>query len=42
MNWVKEIKIKNFDGVFSKDNFGVDNLNCGIINLDNKNRPGTH
>ena len=44
MNWVKELKIKTFDGVFSKDShrWASDNNNCGILNLDNNNGPGTH
>ena len=41
MNWVKELKIKNFDGVFNKDSRQWAN-NCGIINLDSNNGPGTH
>ena len=45
MNWVKGLKIKNKnDGVFNKDNrqWAFDNNNCGIINLDSNNGPGTH
>ena len=41
MNWVKELKIKNFDGVFNKDSCQWA-PNCGIINLDSNNGPGTH
>ena len=41
MNWVKELKIKHFDGDFSKES-RQDNNNCGIINLDSNNGPGTH
>ena len=43
MNWVKELKIKHFDGVFNKDSrrWASDNNNCGIIDLDNNNGPGT-
>ena len=41
MNWVKELKIKNFDGVFNKDSRQWAS-NCGIINLDSNNGPGTH
>ena len=41
MNWVKELKIKMFDGVFNKDSRQWVN-NCGIINLDSNNGPGTH
>ena len=32
MNWVKELKIKKFDGVFNKDSRQWAS-NCGIINL---------
>ena len=41
MNWVKELKIKKFDGVFNKDSRQWTS-NCGIINLDSNNGPGTH
>ena len=41
MNWVKELKIKHFDGVFNKDSRQWA-YNCGIINLDSNNGPGTH
>ena len=41
MKWVKELKIKNFDGVFNKDSRQWAS-NCGIINLDSNNGPGTH
>ena len=41
MNWVKELKIKNVDGVFNKDSRQWAS-NCGIINLDSNNGPGTH
>ena len=42
MNWVKELKkIKKFDGVFNKDSRQWAS-NCGIINLDSNNGPGTH
>ena len=41
MNWVKELKIKYIDGVFSKDSRQWA-YNCGIINLDSNNGPGTH
>ena len=41
MNWIKELKIKNFDGVFNKDSRQWA-YNCGIINLDSNNGPGTH
>ena len=39
--WVKELKIKNFDGVFNKDSRQWA-YNCGIIKLDSNYRPGTH
>ena len=41
MNWVKELKIQNFDGVFNKDSRQWA-PNCGIINLDMNNGLGTH
>ena len=41
MNWVKELKMKNFDGVFNKDSCQWAS-NCEIINLGNNNGPGTH
>ena len=41
MNWVKELKIKHFDGVLNKDSRQWA-YNCGIINLDSNNGPGTH
>ena len=41
MNWVKELKIKNFDGDFNKD-IRQWASNCGIINLDSNNGPETH
>ena len=41
MNGVKELKIKHFDGVFNKDSRQWA-PNCGIINLDSNNGPGTH
>ena len=48
MNWVKELKIKKkkkkkkkIDGVFNKDSRQWLS-NCGIINLDSNNGPGTH
>ena len=39
INWVKELKIKNFDGVFNKDSRQWAS-NCGILNLDSDNGPG--
>ena len=41
MNWVKELKINNFDGIFNNDSRQWAH-NCGIINLDSNNGPGTH
>ena len=41
MNWVKELKIKKFDGVFNKDSRQWA-CNCGIIKLESNNGPGTH
>ena len=43
-DWVKQLGIKYFRGVFSKDVLPtqIKNKQCGIINLDNHNRPGTH
>ena len=41
MNWVKELKVENFDGVFNKDSRQWAS-NCGIINLDSNNGQGTH
>ena len=41
MNWVKEQKIKNVDGVFNKDRRQWAS-NCEVINLDSNNGPGTH
>ena len=41
MNWVKELKINFFCGVSNKDSSQWA-YNCGIINLDSNNRPGTH
>ena len=42
--WVKQLKIKNFRGVFSRNNLPkVSFFNeCGIINLDSFTGPGTH
>ena len=41
MNWVKELKINNVDGVFNKESRQWENNNCGTINLDSNNGPGT-
>ena len=39
--WITELGIKNFDGVFSKNNV-KNKKKCGIINLDYPHGPGTH
>ena len=38
IEWVKYLKIKNFKGVFSRDNLlkTIKKPECGIINLDDK------
>ena len=43
-NWVKQLGIKHFRGVFSKDVLPtqIQNKECGIVNLDNHIGPGTH
>ena len=43
-NWVKQLGIKHFRGVFSKDVLPtqIKNKECGIVNLDNHIGPGTH
>ena len=43
-NWVKQLGIKYFRGVFSKDILPtqIKNKECGIINLDDHVGPGTH
>ena len=43
-NWVKQLGIKYFRGVFSKDVLPkqIKNKDCGIINLDDHIGPGTH
>ena len=43
-NWVKQLGIKFFRGVFSKDVLPkqIKNKECGIINLDDHIGPGTH
>ena len=43
MNWVKKLGIKHFRGIYSRD--GLPNKikkECGIINLDDIQGPGTH
>ena len=44
MNWVKDLKIKHFRGVYSRDNLPtkIRQRECGIINLDTQIGPGTH
>ena len=43
-NWVKQLGIKYFRGVFSKDVLPkqIKNKDCRIINLDDHIGPGTH
>ena len=43
-DWVKELGIKKFRGVFSRDNLSknIRKEECGIINLDDFSGPGTH
>ena len=44
LNWVKQLGIKHFRGVFSRDNLPsqINEKECGIINLDSQIGPGTH
>ena len=44
INWVKQLGIKYFRGVFSKDVLPtqIKNKECGIVNLDNHIGSGTH
>ena len=44
MDWVKQLGIKNFRGVFSRDNLPeqIRKSECGIVNLDTHIGPGTH
>jgi len=43
MNWVKQLGIKRFRGVYSRDNLPEHmEKECGIINLDSEIGPGTH
>ena len=44
IDWVKQLGIKYFRGVFSKDVLPtqIRNRECGIVNLDNNIGPGTH
>ena len=43
-DWVKQLGIKYFRGVFSEDTLpmSINNKECGIINLDDHIGPGTH
>lgn len=40
----KELKIKNFRGVFMRDTLPgkVNNEECGVVNLDESGNTGTH
>ena len=43
MEWVKKLGIKNFRGIYSRDDLPPKiRKECGIINLDSKLGPGTH
>ena len=44
IEWVKYLKIKNFKGVFSRDNLKetIKKPKCGTIHLDDKIGSGTH
>ena len=44
INWVKQLGIKHFRGVFSRDDLPsqINEPEVGIINLDNRIGPGTH
>ena len=44
LNWVKQLGIKYFRGVFSRDALPrqIKNKECGIVNLDSQIGPGTH
>ena len=44
INWVNQLGIKHFRGVFSRDDLpsGINEPEVGIINLDSKIGPGTH
>ena len=43
LNWVKQLGIKYFRGIFSGDNLpNKITKECGIVNLDSKIGPGTH
>ena len=43
MEWVKKLKIKYLRGIYSRDGLPSKiKKECGIINLDDKQGPGTH
>ena len=44
INWVKQLRIKHFRGVFSRDDLQsqINEPEVGIINLDTHSQPGTH
>ena len=44
-NYVKILKIRNFRGCFMRDelkNLKSDNIECGVLNLNLSNEPGSH
>ena len=43
MEWIEKLGIKNFRGIYSRDDLPPKiRKECGIINLDTKLGPGTH
>ena len=44
INYAKQLKIKNFRGYFMRDTLPkkIKSKECGIVNLQNSNQPGTH
>ena len=43
MDWIKKLNIKHFRGIYSRDGLPhAIRKECGIINLDDMNGPGTH
>jgi len=44
LNWVKQLSIKHFRGVFSRDSLPerIKRKECGIVNLDSHIGAGTH
>ena len=43
MDWIKKLKIKYLRGIYSRDQLPSKiKKECGIINLDDKQGPGTH